>query len=209
MRTDFRRRCSAPREGAAGGQRGVAGVSVGDGPVSGRVTRGDDGVRLRLHPWEVSLLRRLRDGLVATLQDQDEDDPVVERLFPRVVEDDEEEDRQLRALIGSELLTSRLEGLRALLEILERGRRVRGRIQVDLVEDEPHLVLGVLNDLRLALGARLGIEDLDRSAVSQEHPVAPMLAVMDHLAWLEEQLLAVLDPAALEFYDDLDREEDD
>lgn len=168
------------------------------------MTRRDDGVRLRLHPWEVSLLRRLRDGLVATLREQDEGDPVVARLFPRVVEDDDEEDRELRALIGSELLTSRLDGLRALLDILERGRRVRGRIQVDLVEDEPHLVLGVLNDLRLALGARLGIEDVDRSTVSQDDPAAPMLAVMDHLAWLEEQFLAVLDPAALEFYDDLD-----
>lgn len=173
------------------------------------MTRRDDGVRLRLHPWEVSLLRRLRDGLVATLREQDEGDPVVARLFPRVIEDDDEEDRELRALIGSELLTSRLEGLRALLDILERGRRVRGRIQVDLVEDEPHLVLGVLNDLRLALGARLGIEDVDRSTVSRDDPAAPMLAVMDHLAWLEEQFLAVLDPAALEFYDDLDPGGDD
>lgn len=170
----------------------------------GRVSRHGDGVRLRLEPWELRLLRRLRDGLVAVLRDNDRDDPVVARLFPRAVEDDDEADEELRALIGAELLTSRLEGLEALLEVLERGREVDGRLQIDLVEDEPSLVLGVLNDLRLALGARLGIEDLDTGSVAEDDAAAPTLAVMSHLAWLQEQLLAILDPAALSFYDDLD-----
>lgn len=176
--------------------------------MSGRVSRHGDGVRLRLEPWEVTLLRRLRDGLVAVLRDQDREDPVVARLFPRAVEDDEEADEELRALIGTELLTSRLEGLEALLDVLDRGREVDGRLQIDLIEDEPSLVLGVLNDLRLALGARLGVENLDTGSVAEDDPAAPTLAVMSHLAWLQEQLLAILDPKALSFYDELDGEPD-
>lgn len=172
--------------------------------MSPRASRRDDRVDLRLQTWEVSLLRRLRDGLEATLQDAGSDDPVVDRLFPRAVEDDDEHDDQLRALIGTELLTSRLEGLAQLVAILDRGSEEGGQVHVELVEDEPALVLGVLNDLRVALGARVAIEDLDRDELDEDDPEAATVAVMDHLAFLQEELLTAVDPAALSFYDDLD-----
>ena len=64
---------------------------------------------------------------------------------------------------------------------------------VDLAEDEPLQVLGVLNDIRLAIGARIDIEAIDRDQVSEDDPVAYPIAVMDHLGWWQEQLLAILD----------------
>ncbi|HEX9888563.1 MAG TPA: DUF2017 family protein, partial [Nitriliruptorales bacterium] len=52
-------------------------------------------------------------------------------------------------------------------------------------------------DLRLALGARVGIAHLDRDELDEDHPAAWSVAVMDHFAWLQEQLILVLDPPAV------------
>lgn len=156
------------------------------------------GIRARFAPEEAELLRNLQSGIRQALEEGDADDPVIARLFPRAVTDDDEADVELRRLLHDDLLASRIQGLDALVAILDRGEPHRGRLRVDLVEDEPLLVLGVLNDLRLAIGARIGIEDLEREDVPQDDPLAYRLAVMDHLGWWQEQLLAILDPAGEE-----------
>lgn len=158
-----------------------------------RARRVGDAVRLELEEFEVELLRTLPVGLRSLLADPDTTDPVVARLFPACVSGDEEIDSEVRRLIFDDLLRERLAGLEALTAILDRSVKRRGRFRVDLVADEPELVLGVLNDLRLTLGARIGIEHLDRDDLPSHHPVVPTLAVMDHLGWLQEQLLRVID----------------
>lgn len=159
--------------------------------------RHGDRIRMELEEFEVRILRELRDGLRQQLAHADSSDPVIERLFPSAVRDDDLVDAEVRALIHDELLQSRLAGLDALTEILDRGTPHRGRLRCELEEDEPPLVLGVLNDLRLALGARVGVQHLDRDEVDEDHPAAWSIAVMDHFAWLQEQLIAVLDPPAV------------
>ncbi len=161
----------------------------------------DEGVLILLEDFELDLLRQLPQGLRTLLDDPDPDDPAVQRLFPACVEDDDEADAELRRMIFDDLLRDRLEGLDALSGVLERAERHRGRNRVILTEDEPALMLGVLNDVRLTLGARAGIERLDRSEITADHPVAPTVAVMDHLGWLQEQLLEVLDPSAVQGLD--------
>jgi hypothetical protein len=161
----------------------------------GRVfQRHGEAIRAQFMPEEVELLRSLRDGIRTALEEGDEDDPVIARLFPRAVSDDDQADAELRRLLRDDLLASRLAGLDALIEILDRCEPHRGRLRIDLVDDEPLLVLGVLNDVRLAIGARVGIEQIDRAEVPDEGPLAYRLAVMDHLGWWQEQLLALLDP---------------
>lgn len=145
---------------------------------------------------EIELLRSLRDQLREALSAPDPDDPVIKRLFPPPVLGDPEVEKAVRALLVDELLASRLAGLDALVELLDRGVPHRGTVRIELVEDEPLLVLGVLNDIRLAIGARIDIDALDRASVSDDDPVAHRLALMDHLGWRQEQLLAVLDPAS-------------
>lgn len=149
-------------------------------------------IRAQFEPQEVELLRTLEQGVAATLEHGDDADPVIERLFPTAVAGDEEADTELRRLLRDELLESRQAGLRALSEILDRARPHRGRLRVDLVDDEPLLVLGVLNDLRLAIGARIGIEHLDREDIPDDDALRYRLAVMDHLGWWQEQLLVLL-----------------
>jgi hypothetical protein len=150
------------------------------------------GIRAQFEPQEVELLRTLEQGVSQTLEYGDDTDPVIERLFPTAVVGDDDADAELRRLLRDELLGSRRDGLRALVEILDRARPHRGRLRVDLVDDEPLLVLGVLNDLRLAIGARIGIEHLDREDIPDDDALAYRLAVMDHLGWWQEQLLVLL-----------------
>jgi hypothetical protein len=93
------------------------------------------------------------------------------------------------------LLADRLAGLEAVVALLDRGRHRAAGTSSTCVDDEPLLVLGVLNDIRLAIGARIDIEALDRDRVGEDDPVAFPLAVMDHLGWWQEQLL-ILDGRA-------------
>lgn len=161
--------------------------------MSGTFSRHGDRIRMQLRPPEVDLLGRLAGELRTALDAPGTDDPVHSRLFPPAVLGDPEADREVRDLLADALLADRLAGLASVLELLERGRRSRGRLVVDLRDDEPLLVLGVLNDIRLAIGARIDIEALDREQVREEDPVAYPIAVMDHLGWWQEQLLAILD----------------
>ena len=149
-------------------------------------------IRATFGKGELELLRSLRDQLRDTLTAPDPDDPVIKRLFPPAVLGDPEAEREMRALLVDDLLASRLAGLEALVELLDRATPHRNSVRIDLVEDEPLLVLGVLNDVRLAIGARIDIEALDRDAIADDDPVQYRLALMDHLGWWQEQLLAVM-----------------
>jgi hypothetical protein len=168
--------------------------------------RRGDRIRWELEAFEVDLLQRLRNGMVATLDDQDPADPGVARLFPSTVTGDDEADAELRSMIRDDLERGKRAGLEALAEVLERAAPVRGsqRLRVDLVDDEPLLVLGVLNDVRLTLAARIRVEELDRASLGEDDPEAHVLAVVDHLAWYQEQLLGILDPASVAFHDEVD-----
>lgn len=162
-----------------------------------RIRPEGEGVRMELEDFEAELLRSLPAGVRTLLEDPDPADPAVARLFPTCVPDDDTLDTEVRRLIFDDLLRDRLEALDALVAILERGSIHRGRLRVDLVDDEPALVLGVLNDVRLTLGARVGIDRLDRDEIDVDHPAAPTLAVIDHLAWIQEQLLRAIDPSSV------------
>lgn len=159
---------------------------------------------MQLEPVEAQLLRSTREGLRRTLEEGDPADPVVQRLFPPAVGDDRDADRELRSLMRDDLLAQQLEALDELVAILDRGREHRGLLRVDLTGEEAVLVLGAINQLRLAIGARIGIEQLDRDELDEDDPRAYRVAVMDHLGWLQEQLLAVLDPPSVRVHRDFD-----
>lgn len=162
---------------------------------------------MQLAAGEVELLRSMRDGLRAVLESGEPDDPVVARLFPAAVSDDPEADTELRRLLRDELLTARLTALDDLHELLEHAQRSRGGLRVDLDGEQAVLVLGVFNDLRLAIGARVGVEQVEREQLPTDEATTRRLAVMDHFGWLQEQLLAVLDPPSVQVYLDGDGQE--
>jgi hypothetical protein len=154
---------------------------------------GKDRYRVRLSPQEVGVLRGLPEQLRSVL-DASEPDPVTERLFPTAYRDPEDRERQeeYRRLVTDDLLAAKLANLELVVATLERGELHQRRWTVELTEEEALAWLGVLNDLRLALGVRLQItEDFD-GVVAPDDPEAPAKHLLSYLGWLEEHLVEAL-----------------
>jgi hypothetical protein len=163
--------------------------------------RHGDRIRWTLDRIETDLLISLLTSLLGVLDAGDVVDPVSQRLFPPTVLGDPEADAELRALIHDDLAVVKKRGLEEIAGLLARGQRVRDGLRVELDADAAHLVLGVLNDLRLSIGARVGIEQLDRKSIPPDAPEAYRLAVMDHLAYWQELLLAIVDPQSVRVHE--------
>ncbi len=143
--------------------------------------------------------------LLALLQQLDRaidgptDDPIVARLFPRMVEDDDDADAELRMLMAGDLLLRRHNAIRRMVEILEQAVPGRGeRVVARMHDDEPAVMLAVLNDIRLALGARVGSTAVELRQLVEPDDVEThqVLDAMDLLAWFQMQLLEHIDPVA-------------
>ena len=155
---------------------------------------GRDRLRVRLSQDEVAVLRGLPDQL-RTVLGEDEDEPVNRRLFPPAYLDvaDIERDAEYRRLMHDDLVSEKLANLDLVTASLERGSPSVRRWTVELTDEEAAAWLGVLNDLRLALGVRLDItEDYDGD-VDDTDPRAPAFRLLSYLGWLEEQLLDALE----------------
>jgi Domain of unknown function (DUF2017) len=154
---------------------------------------GTDRVRVRLANDEVAVLRGLPDQL-RTVLGEGEDEPVNRRLFPPAYLDvaDIEHDAEFQRLMHDDLVAEKLTNLDLVTGTLARGTSSVRRWTVELTDEEATAWLGVLNDLRLALGVRLDItEDFDGD-VDDSDPRAPALRLLSYLGWLEEQLLEAL-----------------
>ena len=154
---------------------------------------GQDRVRVRLAQDEVAVLRGLPDQLRTVLAEGD-DEPVNQRLFPPAYLDvsDVERDAEYRRLMRDDLVKEKLANLDLVATTLARGSASVRRWTVELTDEEATAWLGVLNDLRLALGVRLDItEDYDGD-VDDTDPRAPAFRLLSYLGWLEEQLLDAL-----------------
>ncbi|WP_052667498.1 DUF2017 family protein [Nitriliruptor alkaliphilus] len=158
-------------------------------------------MRWTLDEFEVDLVRTLVTSLADVLEGRDPRDAAVQRLFPATVVGDDEADAELRGLIHDDLAGVKRAGLTALGGLLDGATRKGSLLRVELTPDDTLLVLGVLNDLRLAIGARIAIEDLDRDDVDPDSALGYRLAVMDHLGLWQELLLAIVDPPAVRIHD--------
>jgi hypothetical protein len=162
--------------------------------VAGSFKRiGNDRVRVRLANDEVAVLRGLPDQL-RTVLGEGEDEPVNRRLFPPAYLDvaDIEHDAEFQRLMHDDLVSEKLTNLDLVTDTLARGTSSVRRWTVELTDEEATAWLGVLNDLRLALGVRLDItEDFDGD-VDDTDPRAPALRLLSYLGWLEEQMLEAL-----------------
>jgi hypothetical protein len=131
---------------------------------------------------------------VAFLRSAAGDDPVNRRLFPPAYlePEDAERDAEYRRLMHDELVQAKLANVELVAGTLAKGSPSARRWTVDLTEEEATAWLGVLNDLRLALGVRLEItEDFD-GQVDDTDPRAPAMHLLAYLGWLEEHLLEAL-----------------
>src|SRR6202167_3511974 len=175
------------------------------------------GARAWLAPAEASLLRNLvgqimdlvdpldsppREGgdpgtlaaLEAMLYEpgsaQAPEDPVLARLLPDAYRDDPEAAGEFRKYTEQGLRSGKAAAARTVLATLPpAGGRIR------LSEPEAQAWLRAINDVRLALGTRLGVTDDFDDQVSDmgpEDPRAAYVGVYQWLAFLQETLVQAL-----------------
>jgi hypothetical protein len=124
-----------------------------------------DGVRVRMSGPEAETLSTLIADLVGALQPKAlaTDDPVYQRLFPNGYHDNPEAAEAFRSLTETSLRDERLGRAEQCLADLAAVHG-RHKIDVTLGEDAAERWLRVLNDMRLAIGTRLGISEEDEES---------------------------------------------
>ena len=124
----------------------------------------------------VGLVAQLRELLVA------DDAPGLQRLFPPAYANDEEREREYRALVHDELLEKRL----AALDIVETTAQ-----QTQLDADQLTAWMGAVNDVRLVLGTILDVSE-DMDDIDANDPRAGSFAVYGYLTHLLAQIVNAL-----------------
>ena len=118
------------------------------------------------------------------------DDPVLARLLPDAYRDDPDAAHEFRRFTESSLRSAKVQSAQTLLETLPAGG---GKIRLSPPQAEAWL--RSLNDVRLALGVRLGVtDDFDglNSDVEPDDPRYAYVQVYQWLAYIQGSLVAAL-----------------
>lgn len=153
-----------------------------------KVSRRRGLVHLRLEPVEAALLTSLFDDFVAMLDTDalDADDPVRERLFPAGYRDDEEAAAEFRSLTETSLRTDRSE------RAGQCATELASASTLDLDGEAAQRWVKALNDLRLALGTRLGVTEDDDPDLESDDPETQARAVYYWLTAVQDSLVQAL-----------------
>ena len=154
-----------------------------------KVTRRRGRPRLRLDPPEIELLELLFNELETVVDGTDEavDDAVVDRLFPAAYPEDERAETEFRSLTLDSLRSERQERLAACRADLALGG------DIDLADDDTgRRWIQVVNDLRLALGTRLGITEDDEPELDPADPQTQPRLVYYWLTALQDSVVQAL-----------------
>ena len=118
------------------------------------------------------------------------DDPALARLFPDAYADDEDAASEFRRFTERSLRDGKLANAHTVLDALARSGD-----KITLSDGEAPAWLGTLNDLRLTLGSRLGIEEDSHrllAALPEDDPAFAAYWVYDWLTFLQETLVRAL-----------------
>lgn len=149
------------------------------------VTSSGAGTKLDLDIEEAGILRGLLGEMLALLTSPDPSDPVMERLFPSAYEDDDD-DIEYRSMTSGELDEIKKDAINTARD----GLGTSGPASVEISESDLGVWLALLTDLRLAIGARLEVdEQMMEAPLNPKDPRTPALAVLHWLGWIQECLL--------------------
>jgi hypothetical protein len=116
-------------------------------------------------------------------------DPVLARLLPDGYTDDPEAAAEFRRYTEYDLRMGKMSAAAIVLDTLESG----GSVRLDAAQ--AHEWMRVLNDLRLAIGTRLDVEE-DYEAVADtlpdDDPLRSLYAVYEWLTWMQDSLVSAL-----------------
>ena len=145
-------------------------------------------MRVALDRHESALLRDVAEQTRALFEEQDDSDPVIQRVFPDAYES-QEEARAFKELTESELRSSKVAALESLIEALDRSNSIK----LTLTSDEVEAWLTALTDMRLALGTRIDVtEEMMNKDVDSEDPDAGTLYLLHWLGWVQESMLEAM-----------------
>jgi hypothetical protein len=152
-----------------------------------KVSRRHGRLQLRLDTVEVGLLQSLLDELTSVLSGaDDDDDEVTRRLFPAGYRDDEGAETDFRSLTREALRSDRLDRIALCAGELDRAP------DIDLSDpDTGQRWIQVLNDLRLALGTRLGVRE-DDPPVDPDDPQAQPRLIYHWLTAVQDSVVTGL-----------------
>lgn len=137
------------------------------------------------------------DGVGDTEVVHPPDDDVVARLLPDAYRDDAEGAADFRRFTQDRLVSAKLSAAAAVLSALpdDLDRDDDSSTEVRLDPEGAQLWLRAVNDLRLALGTRLGVEQDDDEtweALADDDPRATVHEIYQWLGWVQETLVAAL-----------------
>lgn len=146
---------------------------------------------LTMHADDAEALAVVAANVRELVQAPPDDNPVAGRLFPRAYSDPTEEDaeRDWQAMVHPDLALGKIAALDDMRSLLEGARPVGDLVQITFDADREARLLSALNDMRLALGAALGITadtDLD------DLPPGDARALFNWLGAFEEALVELL-----------------
>jgi hypothetical protein len=126
------------------------------------------------------------------------EDPALARLLPAISEQDPQEEARLRAMLEPQVIASKREALQEAVDLLRQD-------PLRVPEDAAHRFGAAMNDIRLVLAQRLGIEDeADATRVARlaEEPPSRnrdvddvehfMAMLYSFVSWLQESLMTAL-----------------
>lgn len=152
---------------------------------------------LCLEPHERRILASLVGQLRSELEDPESAAPdgALARLYPPAFPDDPQAEAAYADLVHADLVDTRR----------DRVAVVEATLDADELDDAQAAAwLGTLNDLRLVLGASLGIEDgADATTPDQDDPDAMREAVFAYLGWLVAAFVDALADALPRIPDEL------
>jgi hypothetical protein len=118
------------------------------------------------------------------------DDPALARLFPDAYSDDEEASSEFRRFTERSLRDTKLAHAATV-----RATLARSGDKLVLTDEEAQSWLGTLNDLRLTLGSRLGIEEDNHDdflELPEDDPMFALFHIYDWLTYLQDTLVRAL-----------------
>jgi hypothetical protein len=153
-----------------------------------QVTRAGKEIELSLDREEVHVMSGLLDEMEMVLAaDLPRSDAIAARLFPQAYQDPDEQ-KTYEELTSAALVTIKLRAVRDLRERLTSTGDGHASILLD--DDETGPFLALLTDLRLAIGARLGVDaEMMASELDPTDPDTPALAVLHWLGWMQGSIL--------------------
>ena len=164
-----------------------------------RFEHGDEPLLLTLSDDEVEALIEAARSTLAIVDAPfpvDGDEAVRARLFPRAYLDPTEDAAEFafQATVHTDMAQVRAASIATVIAEIEAGKHLHAGVEVSLDADVAGRWIGVINDLRLTLGTRLGVSDSEEDPGHSEivgagHGDRPFYTWM---SYLQEELISRL-----------------